>query len=721
LSSNDWVREGESLDFSGLTLVYQSNTEQSPKAGSCQIKISDDLGNFNTIPVGANGIFTLTMEAKVTDSNINYYRFSILPTSADKTSQAPFKLKIDADLPGNPANFEFHADSPTDISINADNDDTIYLSWSSSVETGSGIKGYYYGRVGGTPTFTTDTGGQVTGLTERAHSFEVYCEDNVGNIGGKSTVSIIIDMTDPVFVQFTPNETEWVNNTPLECSMKAIDWKTEWWEEGSGIDTDSIQYSVKKSGSDEWGTWQRPDSIDVSSARDPTPPPFNFITANKELDLPEGSDNYIKWRVSDIAGNGPVESPPISVMVDTTSVIFTGFTPYYSTSRDMLINLTLIDTSGVRTCEYRLALTGEDDYGAWQKAAIINIDGQVQISIPMTLPFGSGHRIQFRADDIAGNGRVLSEEFRIRVNSVPNVVITSPLSTETYMTSDWLEFNASDTSDEDNDSLNYRWESDLMGEIGTGSRFNLQLTPGKHNIVLRVSDEGGHIVNTTFKLTILPVDTDGDGIDDSEDTDDDGDGMPDYWELMYDLDPLKNDAQDDKDDDGFTNKEEYNAGTDPSDPDSHPKGLSGATISSIIFLNIIMLIFIIALVFGFILYRRHIRKKLIIPEVVSKPGAPALPAAEVGAGALPGGKHASRAGAELTGIQPQLQLPKHTMTSEEILYQLDQRFVLGEISEETYKELKDKYKNVSVNEEGARRVTEKKKKRLSLPPKSEEN
>ena len=37
------------------------------------------------------------------------------------------------------------------------------------------------------------------------------------------------------------------------------------------------------------------------------------------------------------------------------------------------------------------------------------------------------------------------------------------------------------------------------------------------------------------------------------------------------------------------------------------------------------------------------------------------------------------------------------MSPEEILYQLDQRFVLGEISEETYIELKNKYEKSSVN------------------------
>ena len=50
----------------------------------------------------------------------------------------------------------------------------------------------------------------------------------------------------------------------------------------------------------------------------------------------------------------------------------------------------------------------------------------------------------------------------------------------------------------------------------------------------------------------------------------DGDGLPDDWEKKFGLDVAQNDADADKDGDGFTNAEEYAAGTDPSDKNSHP-------------------------------------------------------------------------------------------------------------------------------------------------------
>ncbi len=53
----------------------------------------------------------------------------------------------------------------------------------------------------------------------------------------------------------------------------------------------------------------------------------------------------------------------------------------------------------------------------------------------------------------------------------------------------------------------------------------------------------------------------------------DGDGIPDDWELAHGLDPTINDGTFDYDNDGLTNYEEYQLGTDPFNPDSDGDGI----------------------------------------------------------------------------------------------------------------------------------------------------
>ncbi len=66
------------------------------------------------------------------------------------------------------------------------------------------------------------------------------------------------------------------------------------------------------------------------------------------------------------------------------------------------------------------------------------------------------------------------------------------------------------------------------------------------------------------------IDTDGDTLGDACDPDDDNDGMSDAFEAANGLDPLNPlDASGDLDGDGFTNLQEFKAGTDPNDRGSN--------------------------------------------------------------------------------------------------------------------------------------------------------
>ena len=103
------------------------------------------------------------------------------------------------------------------------------------------------------------------------------------------------------------------------------------------------------------------------------------------------------------------------------------------------------------------------------------------------------------------------------------------------------------------------------------------------SFIFKVTDgDAQETVDQTFNFTIIPVDdldTDGDGIIDSIDEDDDNDGMSDVYELQYAFDPIDpSDADLDADEDGFTNLEEYNAGTNPRDDQDKPVYMNPAII-----------------------------------------------------------------------------------------------------------------------------------------------
>jgi len=106
-------------------------------------------------------------------------------------------------------------------------------------------------------------------------------------------------------------------------------------------------------------------------------------------------------------------------------------------------------------------------------------------------------------------------------------------------------------------------------------------TQSSYEVCIRVTDSYGLSYDENFTISINDdVDTDEDGVEDSLDEDDDGDGMSDAFENQYGLNQFDpTDADEDMDSDGFTNLQEYKAGTEPDNDESIPtKGINSAII-----------------------------------------------------------------------------------------------------------------------------------------------
>ncbi len=116
------------------------------------------------------------------------------------------------------------------------------------------------------------------------------------------------------------------------------------------------------------------------------------------------------------------------------------------------------------------------------------------------------------------------------------------------------------------DTLDLEWSSNISGKFGnTIALDDIILSVGSHLITFRVTDqvnaEGIAYVNVTVIET--------------SNTDSDLDGLPNYWEREYGLDPYDPiDADEDNDHDALPNSDEFELGTDPTKSDSDEDGLT---------------------------------------------------------------------------------------------------------------------------------------------------
>jgi len=134
-------------------------------------------------------------------------------------------------------------------------------------------------------------------------------------------------------------------------------------------------------------------------------------------------------------------------------------------------------------------------------------------------------------------------------------------------------------SDSDNDGL------------GDGFEVLYGFDPKADNNESNLDPDNDNLSNLEeYQLGSNPTlaDTDGDELTDGDEVniyktnlllaDTDSDAMPDGWEITYDLLPLVDDAQQDKDNDNFTNVKEYQYSTNPNDASSIPQLIEAYSI-----------------------------------------------------------------------------------------------------------------------------------------------
>ena len=421
LARDDWIRGGENITVSNLTVIYAGSPGTYPDDGFFDVRITDGGGEEWWDNESSREEISVGMIARnVTDTGEEYFMEIVnIPTNGICVTNLTFPLKIDAEPPEPPGNLICHADDFKGRETEHTNEPEMFVTWDPVEDVDSGLWGYYYSRFDDSGTekgnFTNLTEVDLDRLDEGFAPIYVWCVDMVGNIGNSSASGILVDRTPPVFSNHTPSDGSWHNHTDITCSVEIFDG------EGSGVDGKSVEYSVSTGGMMNFNLWMPAGLTEVAGK----------LVPEAEYFFTEGEENYIKWRAKDISGNGYVESFPVNIKVDVTPVKFAKeITPaenWYDT-REITTMITISDQGigvDLDRLDARISTTGSgaSDFGEWMGIDAENITelnaGEYEIKVTYTYDEGKDNHIMFRGTDLVGNSYTVSGKFNLKIDTSP--------------------------------------------------------------------------------------------------------------------------------------------------------------------------------------------------------------------------------------------------------------------------------------------------------------
>ncbi len=299
-----WVKSSTTLNWSGMKVGYLGNQYLSPNGQFSVTITDDDSGSWSKQIDYGQPVYLECVTDGATDLNETLtLTFTNLASGLVIPAQA-VDIHVDGDEPDMILNLTIHADSFTDTQTGMDNDKEIFVTWDPASDIGNGTTGYYYSFVDNSGTtnasFTSDTQLKLD-LTESGEiTFYIWATDGVGNLGPASNESFIIDTVPVVFNPVIP--TEAFSTAAAQCEATITDLN------GTGVVGSSVEYTYSTTGFSGLGnTWTSAGLTDNSTS----------LNAQVTVTFAPGTNNYIKWRARDRAGNLG-ESDPVNYMINLT-------------------------------------------------------------------------------------------------------------------------------------------------------------------------------------------------------------------------------------------------------------------------------------------------------------------------------------------------------------------------------------------------------------------
>ncbi len=309
LNSNSWVRHNENLTWSGLKLIYDTETSIVPPHDQAQIILTDELKNiwYDQALYGEN-MQIYTQSGPETNLLINYILDIAGPGKEYLESIINFNLRVDGDginfynpVP-HPSNWQTNIKVNCGVNvsdnltsgINVDsiefrfskNNGKTWFEWYKPANKDINENDIY---------FTTD----IEFQEGYNNLIQWRGKDLVGNgYSYSAAYNIKIDKSPLIFKNPKPSPGVLQYSEILNCSVEIID-------DISGVDLTTINYAIKLDGDKNWSEWKLPELANQDD--------LNHVLIFNTITFRYGEYNYIKYRAKDLAGNGYYESEAFQV------------------------------------------------------------------------------------------------------------------------------------------------------------------------------------------------------------------------------------------------------------------------------------------------------------------------------------------------------------------------------------------------------------------------